>query len=483
MRKSVLFVLLIFTILAVCGCGKKNSNIKVYEDTEEKSVSHIEQSFTAVVTDVNLADKYICFIDTNTGEMRSLEYHGGVGVYNTHDRETVINDITCGSVVDAVFYADTNKLVSISMNKQATTISHVNKFSVDLQELKARYKGTSCNLWNHVVAFDDGKMINAMEVNPEDQVTLTMYNNKLVSIVVDIGHGYVRLMNQDTYVGGMVEIGYDVIVPVGRDMLLAVREGNYTLRINKGSFSNSKQVTVSKDEEVVVDISDIAIPTGTAVFSITPADAKLYVSGELQSTHAYTSLYGSYKYKIEAEGYKTKKGSYKLNDTIKKIEITLEADETATTESTTTEGATTSVPGSTSAPGTTGTPGSTTAPTTSDGTTGASTTETNPTESTDATTEDDKPGPATENDIGTTEAPQATDNKVTIKAPIGASVYLDGEYVGVAPVSFPKTIGTHTIILHQKGYLIKSYTINLIDNGKDDEYSFPPLSSLIELIE
>ena len=76
-----------------------------------------------------------------------------------------------------------------------------------------------------------------------------------------------------------------------------------------------------------------------------------------------------------------------------------------------------------------------------------------------------------------------TDNIITIKTPVGASVYVDGDYVGIAPVSFTKVVGAHTITLYKSGYLIKSYTIQATNDGKDDEYSFADLTSLLDLVE
>ena len=71
-------------------------------------------------------------------------------------------------------------------------------------------------------------------------------------------------------------------------------------------------------------------------------------------------------------------------------------------------------------------------------------------------------------------------NKITIKKPEGVGVYFDGDYVGIAPVSIRKTAGTHTITLYKAGYLIKSYTIQAEDNGKDDEYSYADLISVLD---
>ena len=70
--------------------------------------------------------------------------------------------------------------------------------------------------------------------------------------------------------------------------------------------------------------------------------------------------------------------------------------------------------------------------------------------------------------------------KITIKEPAGVGVYLDGDYVGIAPVSFKKTAGTHTITLYKAGYLIKSYTIQAVHDGTDDEYSYADLISVLD---
>ena len=82
--------------------------------------------------------------------------------------------------------------------------------------------------------------------------------------------------------------------------------------------------------------------------------------------------------------------------------------------------------------------------------------------------------------LGNTIIEDDNGNKITIKKPEGVGVYFDGDYVGIAPVSIRKTAGTHTITLYKAGYLIKSYTIQAEDNGKDDEYSYADLISVLD---
>ena len=67
--------------------------------------------------------------------------------------------------------------------------------------------------------------------------------------------------------------------------------------------------------------------------------------------------------------------------------------------------------------------------------------------------------------------------KVYVDAPEGAEVYLDGSYVGIAPCSFRKVEGTHTIILRKAGHETRSYTIQVDNEEKDISFSFADLAA------
>ena len=63
-----------------------------------------------------------------------------------------------------------------------------------------------------------------------------------------------------------------------------------------------------------------------------------------------------------------------------------------------------------------------------------------------------------------------------VDGPSGVKVYIDGDYVGVAPVSFEKPEpGPHTITLSMEGFITKSYTENVADDDNDLTVSFPEL--------
>jgi hypothetical protein len=443
-KKELKYRILICALLlvgAVTGCAG-SGGVKVYDgDSAGVDFSHNEVSMTAVVSGVNLDTDEMLFVDCVSGEEKTLLYNGGVTIKNAYGNDIDPANLSCGEIMDVTYYEDTGKLTDMTVSSKEVKRTGVSKFTLATDKKSASYKGVECSVSQYVTAYDDNIKIDLMEISTEDQVTLNFYGDKLMSIVVELGHGYVKLENQTSYIGGMVEIGYDVIVPVTSDMLLEVREGTYTLRISKNGYSQSKEgIEVVKGDKTEVDLLDIAIPRGTAVFNISPdgVEATVSVDGTEQPSHTYSNIYGDYTIKVEAEGYDTFSGKFTINDSVKEFNITLTeqtADDTDSTEETT-----------------------------EDSTTTTETTEASG--STSATT-------ATSENV-------TTNSKITISTPEGAGVYVDGEYVGVAPVTFAKTVGTHTVTLYKSGYLIKSYTIQSLDDGNDDTYTLADLVPLSE---
>jgi hypothetical protein len=95
-----------------------------------------------------------------------------------------------------------------------------------------------------------------------------------------------------------------------------------------------------------------------------------------------------------------------------------------------------------------------------------------------ADSDDDTQTSISANSISENTITATSSNKVYIDAPKNVEVYLDSNYVGIAPVSFKKTAGSHTITLRKSGYTTKSYTIYLYNDGEDITYSFTDLEKV-----
>ena len=63
-----------------------------------------------------------------------------------------------------------------------------------------------------------------------------------------------------------------------------------------------------------------------------------------------------------------------------------------------------------------------------------------------------------------------------IECPEESEVYIDGIYVGIAPVTFVKpSAGSHVITLSRNGYITKSYTVYVYGDDRDVTLSFSDL--------
>lgn len=456
-RIIICLVLILCMGCCVAGCGKEIA-APSYDDEIEPAD---EISMFAIITNLDDVNGKITLRAVDYDTEITLSYNGGVDVQDKYGDILAMSQVELGSVVDAVYDANRDKLVSlhISKNEKVKKLEEISGAIIDNVENTVRIDGETYRLSSNVAAFSDNKEIAVNEICSEDQIAIWLYNDTVCSIYVELGHGYVRLSDYASYIGGMVEIGYDVIVPVTEDMLLTVREGEYTLRIAKGDDVGTKTVQVIKNQEIDVSLADIAIEpkqTGSVLFKITPADAAVYIDGKRVNTEGAIDLvYGKHKIYITAEGYQSYSASFNVNYAYKIKEYKL-TDENATTEK-----------NSTSSNDSTESSTSTT----------AQATEGVEEKTTEKTTEKSTETKDIENATG-----EKTENKVTVLTPDGAGVYFDGEYLGIAPISFTKVTGSHIITLSKIGCLSKSYTVTFTDDGKDETLKYDELVSISSLI-
>ncbi len=452
-RSAALSVLFLLMVLTLTACGNKPVKPPVYDDSVDPED---KMEIFAIVSNIDEVNGKIKLRSVGYTSEVTLVFNGGADVKDKYGELLPMSEVLLGSVVDAVYDANRNKLLSlkISDSEALEKKEKVSAADIDYLEKTVKIDGKQYKMSNNVCAFSDNKEIGLDEICSEDQLSVWIYNNIVCSFNVELGHGYVKLVDYASYIGGMVEIGYDVIVPVTEDMLLTVREGTYTLRISKGGDSGTKEVKVEKNKEQVVSLADIAIEpkqTGSVLFNVKPSDAAVYVDRIRVNTEGAVELiYGKHRIDIIKDGYDRLSGTLTVKEPYKVKDYTLTEKDTAKESSTETKK-----------------------------TTAAATVAKNATEkTTEAATTEDK----NTKDVNTSSG-EKTNNKVTITAPAGASIYFDGEYLGIAPISFKKVTGSHIITLSQTGYLSKSYTVTFADDGEDKNLTYDALVSLTSLIE
>ena len=224
-------------------------------------------------------------------------------------------------------------------------------------------------------------------------MTLRGMNGQAFSVVVTRGHGYIKPNNFKDFTGGTVTVQGEAILPVAKDMLLVVPEGQQLVTMKNGDLMAEVTVEVKRGQVTKVDMAKYQnqVPdTARVTFDVNPQGAELYVNASLT------------------------------------VHINL-AEESADVE----------------------------------------------TDSSDSSSSvsDDSSSSSSESSVT-----YDNDHKVTVSAPVGAAVYVNGTYKGEVPCSFTKVIGNVTLSLTKDGYETKTYAVEISDDSKDISWSFPDLT-------
>ena len=486
-KKIIKIIYLCFVLCMLTACSannKKETNTGLSTGANSDKVSEDEKKATtedtAVVMAIDTKNKIIKLQSITTGENLILNYTGGCDIRDKYGEILSINRVELGEIVEFSYVASKKKMYSMYISKTAWKYTGVENLKINEMENVMSIAQDKYQYSSTLVILSEEEKAMIMDINSADVLTLRGIDKKVCSVVIAKGHGYVKLLNEDSFIGGWVEVGQEAVKPVTKDMMLVVSEGTYTIYISKDGVGGSKSITVNRNEETLVDVGDLKgeeIPLGSVKLNITPKEAKLTIDGkEMDHNELITLKYGSHKIRITADGYADYSGTLKVKETLKELDITLETGgETNTTVTPTPKGTITPTvsitPEATITSEATITPAvsATTTPTKapvvsiiSSGEDGADYTHSDEANSEDDVMSSDSDSPTTSNGS----------YKIYIAEPESAEVYLDGNYMGLAPVNFAKTSGTHTITLRKEGYKTKSYTIYVNDESGDSTYSF-----------
>lgn len=464
-------------ILNIAGCAFDNSMADTTDTGTEEEINYsillpgtYDSKDTAVYLSANEEDKTLTFFNLEKERNYTLSYDGTTNFYDKYEEALALSQIKEGTIVDVTFLKNSKKLNTMQVSKEAWTNTGVSRFEFDEGKRCIKIGSDIYKYTDNLVIMQDGQQMEIMDINAVDVLTVNGIGTGIYSIQIEKGHGYLRLLGDEYVIGGWIEVGQSLIQQITEGMLLTVPEGTYEVIISHKNYNAAEKISINRNEETTLDISDIQgeeIKKGTVLFTAKPADAKVFVDGEAVDISGPVELsYGIHQLMAKADGYKTSVSYLKVAEESAGISIVLDKSEEDSdssqkddkdladknTEDKNTEGMDTEDKNNTVSSGNS---------TSNSGTSGL----TGSTVSGNSNESDNPAGGTTAGDY----------YKVYIDNPAGAEVYVDGNYVGIAPVSFNKVSGIHVVTLRKSGYETRSYTISVDGDKKDASYSFVDL--------
>lgn len=452
----ILCILILFIITLVGGYllteGTKKETTEVTQTGNESGTGFVvteagsyDSADTAVIVEINEEESAITFQNMQIGKQYTLTYNGATKISDKYDESMSMAQIAEGDLVDITFLKDKKKLNSIQLSKEGWMLTEVSRYEISELTKQMTIAEDVYKLTEDTVIISSGKQVEIMDINAADVLKVSGVGHNIYSIVVDKGHGYLRLTNDEYFIGGWIEVGQSIIQPVTEDMLLVVPEGTYDVRISNKGNDGTKKVIINRNEEVELDVGDLKGDDpkfGTVLFTVTPSDADIYIDGEKTDiSQAVTLEYGIHQMITKADGYDTITQYIKVGQEAAGIDVTMEKSDGEESEEETEE----------------------------------STEEDSESSNQTSTTESSSSESSSVSSNSSSSTSTTGTYKVYLDSPTGVEAYVDGNYVGIVPCSFKKTSGSHVITLRMTGYETRSYTLQLDEEEKDVNYSFNEL--------
>lgn len=378
-----------------------------------------------------------------------------------YGKNVTAEKLKVGEMVEAIYNKETSEIVSLQIWDKAWRYQGISNWGLDGEDGSIRIADKFYQYADYLLITRDGEELTLEELDTADELLAVGYEKKIYSIIVTKGHGTLKFTDYEDFIGGTAYIGKRAVLAVEKDMVVTVREGDYEVTLEKGRLTGTKTVQVLPEEEVEVNMGEFKLPpvqSARVTLHVSPEGADLYVDGkEVSYTEAIELEYGKHSIKATLGGYKEYSGIIDVQEEEKELYIKLAAADNSSEESTAGE----QNPAGEEEDGS------------SSGGDNSSTDSGNNGTSTD--TDNTNNNGNNTNNSGNT---GGTSKKyVYIQSPEGASVYVNGEFKGIAPVSYPKTTGQQYITLIQSGYNTKTYTVEVKDDGEDVKLNFPAMEA------
>lgn len=382
---------------------------------------------TALITRISEEEKKITFLNLEIGRRYTLSYDGATVITDKYGEAASVGQMREGDLADIRFLRGAKTLTEMKA-ADGFSQSDISRFEIDPVRKELSVGEDVYRISDNTVVFSEGREIDFTDINACDTLSVSGIDGDVYGIVVEKGHGYLQLANDEKFIGGFIEVGQSVITEIKKDMLLTVPEGSYQVQISYQGGGGTKSVVINRDEEVTLDIGDLTVPEpkyGKVLFTLSPEDLVLYIDGEETDVTGGVELsYGIHQMYARADGYSTVSSYLKIGKELTALDVVLEPIENQKEDPSSSGGDVSGNRGT--EPGTGG---------------------------------------------------NSPDGKFQVHVEVsgGAEVYLDGNYIGLAPAAFEKVPGSHVITLRKTGCETRSYTVQIDGDRKDVNYVFAEL--------
>ena len=173
-------------------------------------------------------------------EMRetSYSYDLATSVKSKNDRELVMPELPLGSIINIEVNEDTGMLSKVAVNKEAWDYQGVKNLQIDevLSKMTIGETNFMYDAGLTVISGNDNVSLRNIDTT-KDVLEVRGLGEKIFSLSVTRGHGVLEFTDYDDFLGGSIEIGYDVFDDIAENMKYVLKEGQYKVILKKDNLT------------------------------------------------------------------------------------------------------------------------------------------------------------------------------------------------------------------------------------------------------
>ena len=248
--KQTVVILLLVTAMSFAGCGQTASSGTAATPAPTAQAERIDTGFvvtnpdsydsadTAVLVDINNVDNTVTLLNLDLGKRYTLSMDGTTRFADKYGKAISLSQLQEGDIVDVTFLKSQKHLTSMQLAQTAWQYEDVEHYEMNTVRNEVAIGEEVFQLSRDTQYFSQGHSIEKMDLNPADILTFHGIDSTVLSVTVEKGHGYLRLVNDENFVGGWLEIGQTQIVRITEDMLVTVPEGSYQVDAGESALGN-----------------------------------------------------------------------------------------------------------------------------------------------------------------------------------------------------------------------------------------------------
>ena len=457
-KKKYMFLFLFLScLLLFSGCVKRTGSSRgtagLYKDKKEAETGEADADKQAgtsdivVVAYIDMQASQLTVQSVKDGSLYTLNYSGSTSVKNRFGTEILVQDLQQGEIAEVSFTSGKQKLLSIKETETAWENNTVSKWSIDHDAKIISIGSDKYSYDDNLLVLSNGKKIDVHQLHSVDSLIVKGIDKQIYSINVKVGHGYIKIMDEMNLLGGLIEVGTNIMTVISENMIIVAPEGSYTLTASKNGVGGSVEIVVNRNDETMVSLAGFQGEVerqGNVKFNIQPEGTQYNVfidSDAVDVTEPVPLSYGKHKLVITSDKYT----DYTEEIVISSIYMnkTIDLSNSANTQETTSSEETT---------------------------TQETTTKEDSTKESDSDKETQRREDGVETSTG-----DSDNNYIVVSGPANAEIYMDGIYKGKAPVTFQKASGSHIFVIRAEGYTTTAYSYTFDNTARDVYIKFPDL--------